>query len=221
MSQEHHLQLNPHKTVFYRIVTIVIRALAILFFRPSVRGQDNIPLNGPVLVAPIHRSNLDFAFTLFMSPRKVFFMAKDSLFRVPVLGTAITSLGAFPVKRGTADREALRSAEEVLRGGHALILFPEGTRKYGPDVEPLHDGAMFIAARTGATVVPVGIANTDRALPDGAKFPRPLKVRIVVGEALAPLEHEGRPSRRDISAKTEELRQALQDTYHDSLGIAR
>lgn len=199
------------------MVTVVIRGLAQLFFRPRVRGRQNIPLTGPVLVAPIHRSNLDFAFTLFISPRKVFFMAKDSLFKVPVLGSALIQLGAFPVKRGTADRESLRSAEEVLTGGHALILFPEGTRKYGPHVEPLHDGAMFIAARTGATVVPVGIAGTDRALPDGAKFPRPVKVHVVVGAPIAPPNFEGRPTRTQIAEKTEELRRALQAVYRESL----
>jgi 1-acyl-sn-glycerol-3-phosphate acyltransferase len=220
MSQEHHLELNPHKSPFYHAVALLIRGLAQLFFRPSVRGQRNIPLEGPVLVAPIHRSNLDFAFTLFISPRKVFFMAKDSLFHVPLLGTALIALCAFPVKRGTADREALRSAEEVLGAGHALILFPEGTRKYGPHVEPLHDGAMFIAARTGATVVPVGIAGTDRALPDGAKFPRPVKVRVVVGGPIAPLVSEGRPSRSAIQDKTEELRAGLERAYRESLGLA-
>jgi 1-acyl-sn-glycerol-3-phosphate acyltransferase len=216
MSQEHHLQLDPHKSLLYRVVAVVIRGLAQLFFRPRVGGRENIPLTGPVLITPIHRSNLDFAFTLFISPRKVFFMAKDSLFKVPLLGKALIQLGAFPVKRGTADREAMRSAEEVLNGGHALILFPEGTRKFGPHVEPLHDGAMFIAARTGATVVPVGIAGTDRALPDGAKFPRPIKVHVVVGLPIAPLIHEGRPSRSQIAEKTEELRSSLEAVYRQS-----
>ena len=217
MSQEHHLQLNSRKTLFYRVVALVIRALAAVFFRPSVRGRENIPATGPVLVAPIHRSNLDFAFTLFISPRKVFFMAKDSLFRVPVLGPALVQLGAFPVTRGSADREALRSAQEVLEAGHALILFPEGTRKFGPHVETLHDGAMFIAARTGAAVVPVGIAGTDRALRDGAKFPRPVKVHVVVGAPITPLVSEGRPSRSAIAQKSEELRRALEAVYQDSL----
>ncbi len=219
MSQEHHLKLNPRKTVLYWIVTTIIGALARIIFRPSIRGRENIPLSGPVLIAPIHRSNLDFAFTLFMSRRKVFFMAKDSLFKIPLLGTALIQLGAFPVRRGSADRESMRSAEEVLNAGHALILFPEGTRNFGPNVEPLHDGAMFIAARTGATVVPVGIAGTDHVLTKGSKIPHPAKVRIVVGAPIAPPEHDGRPTRSAISKKTEELRSALEATYHQSLGI--
>jgi len=72
-------------------------------------------------------------------------------------------------------------SEAVLRQGHALVLFPEGTRKEGLAVAPLHDGAMFVAARTGAKVVPVGIGGSDRAMPKGAKLPRPLKITIVVG----------------------------------------
>lgn len=87
-------------------------------------------------------------------------------------------------------------------------------------MEPLHDGAMFIAARTGAIVVPVGISGTDRALPDGAKFPRPLKVHVVVGEAISPPTGEGRPSRSVIAEKSEELRGKLEAAYHESLGLS-
>jgi 1-acyl-sn-glycerol-3-phosphate acyltransferase len=185
-----------------------------------VTGAENIPLEGPVLIAPIHRSNVDFAFTLFISPRKIFFMAKDSLWRVPILGPIVTRLGAFSVKRGSADRDSMHAAEEVLRRGHALVMFPEGTRQEGPDVATLHDGAMFLAARTGATVVPVGIGGSEKAMPVGAKFPRPAKITIVVGTPIAPPVSEGRVSRSQISAKSEELRVALQDVYHQSLGIS-
>jgi 1-acyl-sn-glycerol-3-phosphate acyltransferase len=194
-------------------VALVARVL----FCPSVTGAENIPLTGPVLIAPIHRSNVDFALTLFISKRKVFFMAKDSLFRVPVLGTLITHLGAFPVKRGSADRESMTLSEDVLRQGHALVLFPEGTRKEGRAVAPLHDGAMFVAARTGATIVPVGIGGSDRAMPKGAKLPRFARIRIVVGAPIAPPMSEGRVARSALAAKSEELRSALEAVYHESL----
>ena len=74
---------------------------------------------------------MDFALTLFISKRKVFFMAKDSLFRVPLLGPLITHLGAFPIHRGSADRESMAHSEAVLRQGHALVLFPEGHAQGG------------------------------------------------------------------------------------------
>src|SRR5579863_4602111 len=214
------IELNPDKTVVYRVVAAILSSLAWVLFRPRVTGRANIPEHGPVLIAPIHRSNVDFAFTLFISRRKVFFMAKDSLFRVPVLGPLVRHLGAFPVNRGTPDREAMRLSEEVLRRGYALVLFPEGTRREGLDVEPLHDGAMFVAARTGATVVPVGVGGTERVLPKGSRLPRPVRVRIVVGAPISAPRSEGRVSRSAVTAKSEELREELQAVYHQALGIA-
>ncbi len=217
MAEEQTLHLNEAKTPTYRICAGIVRGLAWVLFRPSVVGAQNIPLEGAVLIAPIHRSNVDFAFTLFISKRKVFFMAKDSLFRVPLLGPLITHLGAFPIHRGTADRESMTLSEEVLRQGHALVLFPEGTRKEGHSVSPLHDGAVFVASRTNAKIVPVGIGGSDRAMPLGAKLPRPTKIRIVVGAAIDPPTSPGRVARSAISAKSEELRAALEAVYAQSL----
>jgi 1-acyl-sn-glycerol-3-phosphate acyltransferase len=217
MSEEPTLQLDVGKSLAYRVVAGLIVVLSKILFRPRVTGAENIPLTGPVLIAPIHRSNVDFAFTLFISPRKVFFMAKDPLFKVPLFGTLLRRLGAFPVHRGAADRESITLSEEVLRQGHALVLFPEGTRKDGPNVDTLHDGAMFVAARTAAMVVPVGIGGSDRAMPHGARIPRPARVRVIVGAPISPPVSEGRVSRSSVTAKSEELREKLQAVYRESL----
>lgn len=221
MAETNELVLNPNKTLTYRVCAGLITVLSRLFFHPRVEGVENIPLSGPVLIAPIHRSNVDFAFSLFISPRKVFFMTKDSVFRLPLLGPLLLRVGAFPVNRLSVDRESLRVAEEVLRRGQALVLFPEGTRKEGDAVEPLHDGAMFIASRTGAMVVPVGIAGSDRAMPVGAKLPRFARIYVVVGVPIAPPTSEGRVTRSQIAEKTEELRRELEAVYarsRDRLG---
>jgi 1-acyl-sn-glycerol-3-phosphate acyltransferase len=216
------LDLDPKKTVTYRICAAVVGGLAKILFRPSVIGADNIPLTGPVLIAPIHRSNVDFAFSLFISPRKVFFMAKEGIFHPAIFGALLTRLGAFPVDRNSADRESLRLSEEVLKRGQALVLFPEGTRKEGVSVEPLHDGAAFIAARTGATIVPVGIAGSERAMPVGARLPRLAKIQIVVGRPIEPPISDGRVSRSQINEKTEELRRELEAVYAEArLRLAR
>jgi len=176
-------------------------------------GRENIPSSGPVLLAPTHRSNIDFAFTIFMSRRKTFFMSKDSLFRVPVLGPFISMMGGFSVKRGSADRQSLDLAQEVLRRGQILVLFPEGTRREGDHVDELHDGAMFVASRTGSPVVPIGIGHTQRAMPRGAKLPRPVHVTVVIGEPIFAPTSTGRVSRSAISQASEELRQALEEVY--------
>jgi 1-acyl-sn-glycerol-3-phosphate acyltransferase len=216
MAEAQDLVLNPKKTLTYRFCAGVIGLLARVMFHPVVDGAENIPLTGPVLIAPIHRSNVDFAFSLFISPRKVFFMAKDGIYKFPLFGLLLTRLGAFPVHRDGADRESMRLAEEVLRRGEALVLFPEGTRKEGDHVETLHDGAMFIAARTGAMIVPVGIAGSEQAMPVGAKLPKFARIHIVVGKAIAPPTSEGRISRSAVTAKTEELRRELEAVYAES-----
>jgi 1-acyl-sn-glycerol-3-phosphate acyltransferase len=217
MAEAQPLELSERRTFTYRVCAGLVWGLARLFFHPTVTGAENIPLEGPVVIAPIHRSNVDFALTLFISKRKAFFMAKDSLFRVPLLGPLIAHLGAFPIHRGSADRESMALSEAVLRQGHALVLFPEGTRKEGRQVGPLHDGAMFVATRTGARIVPVGIGGSERAMPKGAKLPRRAKIKIVVGPPIDPPTSEGRVSRSALTAKSEELRAALEKVYLESL----
>ena len=209
--------LRTRRTPGYFVFRGFIISAWWLLFRPRVTGRENIPLHGAVLIAPVHRSNLDFAFTVFMTRRKAFFMAKDSLWKVPVLRTLISTMGAFPVKRGTADRESMRYAHLVLAQGETLVMFPEGTRQEGSEVQTLHDGAMFVAARTNAVVVPVGIGHTERAMPRGAKFPRPVRVRIVIGKPIAAPSGDGRPTRSQITDSTEQLRLALQDVYSQSM----
>lgn len=217
MSDISHIELKTKETVGWKVFRGLLRGIWGVMFRPDVTGTENIPNSGPVLIAPIHRSNVDFAFTIFMTRRKTFFMAKDSLWGVPVLAQLISTMGAFPVKRGTADRESLAFAQQVLEEGQALVLFPEGTRQEGNDVMDLHDGAMFIASRTGAPVVPVGIGHTERAMPRGAKFPRPVKVSIVIGEPIQPPTSETRVTRSQIAAATEELRASLEKVYAQSM----
>jgi 1-acyl-sn-glycerol-3-phosphate acyltransferase len=216
MPEASDLVLNPEKTLTYRVCAKVVGSLARLFFHPVVEGAGNIPLEGPVIIAPIHRSNVDFAFSLFISPRKVFFMAKEGVFHPKPFAELLTKLGAFPVNRATTDRESMRLSEEVLRRGQALVLFPEGTRKEGATVGPLHDGAMFLAARTKAKIVPVGIAGSEKAMPKGAKFPRFARIHVVVGTPIDPPSGEGRISRSEVTAKTEELRKELEAVYGEA-----
>ena len=209
---------DPRRTFVYRVCRTVFEALVRLWFRPLVTGRANVPAEGPVILAPVHRSFADFAFTAVITDRKLFFMAKDSLWRHRLLGRFLLAMGAFPVHRESADREALRHAEEVLALGQVLVLFPEGMRQEGPVVADLLEGAAFLSARTGAPVVPVGIGNSDVAMPKGQRIPRPLRIRVAVGRPLDPPERSpsGRVPRGRVHAATEELRRAIQDVYDQS-----
>ena len=211
---------DPRRTLGYRAFRTFVRAAWGAYFRPEVSGTEHVPASGAYIIAPVHRSNADFAFAVYVTERKTFFMAKDELWKSDLLGRFIASMGAFPVSRGVADRAALSASEAVLRAGEVLVMFPEGTRQDGESIGELQQGASFLAARTGAPIVPVGIAGTDRALPPGAKVPRPVKVRIVIGEAVAaPVAADGgRVPRHEIAATTAELRIALQVVYDQACG---
>lgn len=206
---------DVRRTPGYLLARLIFTTIVGLWFRPQVTGRQHVPSEGPVILAPVHRSFADFGFNAFVTRRKLFFMAKDELWKSKWLGRLLITLGVFPVHRESADREALRHAEEVLRRGQVLVLFPEGTRQEGPQVTELAEGAAFLAARTGARIVPVGIGNSDRAMPKGSRIPKPLRIRVVVGEALDPPERSGggRVSRSRVHATTEELRERIQQVY--------
>ena len=215
------VRVDTRFTPLYRVLRVGVRLLNALLFRTSVTGKDVVPAEGPVIIAPVHRSFIDFFVASEVTDRKLHYMAKDSLWKNPTLGRFLTSVGAFPVHRESADREALRRAEQVLAAGEVLILFPEGERRTGPVIEDLHEGVAFLAARTGATVVPVGIGGSASVMPKGKKVPRPRHIHLEVGETLPPPERSGtgRVPRSRIHLLTEQLTVALQELYDRSVEV--
>ena len=200
----------------YRGGRAALVGLARLWFRLEVRGKEHVPATGAFVLAPVHRSNLDFLLVSAVTSRRMRYMGKDSLWKNRRFGRLLTGMGAFPVRRGTADREALRQCMEVIREGEPLVLFPEGTRQSGPIVQPLFEGAAFVAGRTQVPIVPVGIGGSERAMPKGSKVIRPVKVVMVVGAPLdppAPATEGGRPSRRAVHEVTERLHAEIQALF--------
>jgi 1-acyl-sn-glycerol-3-phosphate acyltransferase len=210
--------IEPTRKLGYRILRIIFTTLLRVWFRPQVVGREHVPLTGPVILAPVHRSFADFGFTAFCTDRKLFFMAKDSLWNTKWLGRLLFYVGAFPVHRESADREALQRAEEVLRRGQCLVLFPEGTRREGGVIENVMEGAAFLSARTGAPVVPIGIGGSDLSMPKGSAIPKPYTIHVVIGPATAPPARTGggRVSRSAVHAASEDLVGKLQVVYDAS-----
>ena len=140
------------------------------FLRWRITGLDNIPPGGAVL-APNHQSFWDIPLIAMAVPRRVHVMAKEELFRVPVFGTVIRSVLAFPVKRGSPDRSAIRHAIEKLQEGDLVVVFPEGTRSKTGELGPFAPGAALIALKAGVPMVPTGIIGTRRILHNGGFLP--------------------------------------------------
>lgn len=202
--------------IAYGIVRFLIWLVAKLLWRISFEGLENVPRTGPFVLAPVHRSFVDFGLVSAVTRRRMGYMGKESLWKSKAFGAFITMLGAYPVNRGAPDREALRRTLDILEKGEPLVLFPEGTRRAGPVIEHLHEGAAFVASRAGVPLVPVGIGGSERALPKGKRLPRPVKIHVIVGEPIVPppiAEGARHPSRRAVKELTVELQAVLQDLF--------
>jgi 1-acyl-sn-glycerol-3-phosphate acyltransferase len=208
--------------VSYGIVRGLIHAAAKLVGRVSVVGADNLPAEGAFVLAPVHRSNVDFALTSILTTRPMRYMGKDSIWKSKLLGRFVTMLGAFPVHRGSADRDALKACTDIVNGGSPLVMFPEGTRCTGPVVEELFDGTAFVASRCQVPIVPLGIGGSEAMMPKGAKMLRRTKLVLLVGEPIpAPaLTDKGRVPRSAVAELTARLHTELQSLFDDAQELA-
>jgi 1-acyl-sn-glycerol-3-phosphate acyltransferase len=203
--------------LWYRFARSLVVGFCKLFWRVSVTGKEHVPATGPFILAPVHRSNVDFAIVAAVTKRRMRYLAKDSIWKLG-LGRVWESLGAIPVARGTADREAMRQLEATLAAGDPVVMFPEGTRQSGPIVQPLFDGPAYVAARAGVPIIPVGIGGSEKAMPKGSKMLRPVKIAIVVGPPLLPESRGagGRVPRRAVAELTASLKDEVQRLFDDA-----
>lgn len=201
----------------YRVGRTVIVPVFKVLSAYGVEGRENVPTSGPVILAGTHRSYLDIPFMGFVTRRVVHFMGKAELWDRRFSGWFCTQMGSFPVKRGLADRNALRTAQCVLEGGQALGIFPEGARKDGPLLEDFHGGCVYLAQRTGAPIIPVAMHGTGNLMGADGRL-RPFhKVRIRAGNPVWVPEDAGYRARGEA---LEELRLTMQGMYTDLRRIA-
>jgi len=200
--------------IFYLCVRFIVIGICRLYLRLRIVDAHKIPKTGTFILAPSHRSTLDIPVAAATTRRRMMYMGKDSMWKIKPIGVFLTALGSFPVTRGSADLEALKRCIAVLERGDPLVLFPEGTRRNGRIIEPLFDGAAFIAYKTGVPIIPVGIAGSEEIWPPGTKLPRPRKCAVVVGDAIYPKDLNGARASREIMGEfTLELQASLQIVF--------
>lgn len=148
--------------IAYLFVRLVLMPLLRVVFAMRVSGAENVPVSGPVVIAPNHKSFWDAFFIAASLKRRIHFMGKSELFEGRA-GRLLIALGAFPVRRGESDAEAIETALAILRRGDALALFPEGTRVRDPEAlgRP-KKGAARLAIEGGAPIVPTALTGTER-----------------------------------------------------------
>jgi 1-acyl-sn-glycerol-3-phosphate acyltransferase len=166
---------------WYRIVRGITSGLLRVLLPREVRGLEHVPREGGIIVASNHGAFWDPPVLGVLLPRELRYMARASLFEVPLFGPLIRSLGAFAVRKGTADMTGLRAAEAALAAGDALLLFPEGGRMKDGRLHPPLPGLGLIEARTRVPIVPVYVSGTNRIR---SCMARRAKVRVTVGRPL-------------------------------------
>lgn len=207
---------------FYQVVRFIVVSFCRTYCRMSVTGRENIPTAGAFVLAPVHRSYIDTPIASGCTRRRLRFMGKDSLWKRQPFNWTLSALGGFPVTRGSADREAVTRAIAVLRSGEPLVLFPEGERKSGPVVQPLMDGAAYVACKAGVPIVPVGIGGSERVMGKGAKFVYPRKVVVIIGEPIpAPPSVDGRMPRAAVKDVSAQLHAKLQELFDHAEATAQ
>lgn len=216
----------------YHLVRSVAVGASRLYFPGTVHGRENLPLSGACIVAPVHRSYVDWLIVARVTNRRrLRFIVKEEVWKSRLFGAILDACGAFPVNRSGADREALQRCQAVLDGGEALVMFPEGTRRSGTKVEDLKDGVAYLSLRAGVPVVPVGIGGSERAMPRGSRFPRPRRINVFIGPPVPPAEpvRDGRPGTQEtgdrpaqrrarvgraaVSEQSERVRAAVQQAF--------
>jgi 1-acyl-sn-glycerol-3-phosphate acyltransferase len=204
--------------VFYWIVKTLFRVTFTLYNRLEIRGLDKIPPKTTFIVASNHASYIDPPLLGGVFPGRLRYLAKDSLFRNPVMRFLISALGAIPVKREDSQRAgaSMKIMLSRLALGESFLMFPEGTRSSDGKLLPLEGGAAFLSVKSGVPLLPVYISGSSDVMPPHRSFPRPAKLEVTFGAPIFPdASIEGEKQRREVSMA------ALDESLHALERMAR
>lgn len=178
----------------------------------EVVGVDLVPRRGPLILVANHQSLLDPIALIAAMPREITFLAASYLFRIPLVGLVIRSVGAMPVRGPKGDLKSLRSALALLQKGKVIGLFPEGGVSQPGELRPFMPGWAYLALKSGAPVLPVILHGSSKVLPIGTFIPRPGRIRI---EVLPPFAFA--PKKKIAQGDLERLNAILRERFAERL----
>ena len=206
--------------MFYYLLTLFVKSSLFLFARWQVKGRENVPSRGPLIVVANHLSLVDPPLLSVSIPRHIVFMAKEEAFRSPILGPLVRVGRAFPVQRERLDREALRQAQQVLGQGLVLGMFPEGKRSITAEMQRAYHGTSLVAIRSGVPILPVGITGTEKLSPLGL-LRRP-EITVNIGKPLSVPPIDGKLTRTQLALATDlimvRIAELLPQSYRGNYG---
>ncbi len=174
--------------LWYRWCRVWAQVLCIALFRGRVFGTRHVPRTGGVLLVCNHQSFLDPVLATLALPRECHYMARDTLFRNPLLRRVIESLNAFPIRRATADLTAIKETLRRLKAGALVVTFPEGTRTADGSIGQMHPGVVLLARKAGVPLVPAVVLGAFEAWPRQSPLPHPHPIVVAYGEPIPPAE---------------------------------
>ena len=195
-----HAKKRPRLFTMWRPLYFIFVSLFRILFRLSggitIKGRENLPYSGAYIVAANHVSHIDPPVVGAALPRPAYFMAKAELFSAGLFGRTIPWVGAYPVKRGVADRAAIKRTLDLLAGGEIVVIFPEGTRRPVGDLGEAESGFGWVASKTDVPIIPIGIVGSADLFPRGAKITRRARVKVNIGEPMMFNELRSSPDTR-------------------------
>lgn len=193
-----------------------------LAFRIKFHGVENIPDQGACIITPNHVTYIDPIWMTIPVRRRVYYMAWDKPFRIPVLGLLMRMFGAFPVNLDVAaDASAQREAIDLLRNGRALVMFPEGGRTRTGKLMPFKMGAFRMALTHGIPIVPVSIRGADEIWPVGRIFPRPGRLTVTYHPPIEVARIDENATKSDLKERARRLARQTHDTVASALDPMR
>lgn len=197
--------------LYYAFKWSVVSPMLHGYFRGRIYGAENVPQKGSLLVVSNHASYFDPPILSSCIRRPVAYMAKEELFHIPIFKQAIELYGAYPVSRGSADRNAIRAALKYLEAGWATGVYLEGNRTPDGRITDPKRGAALLAAKAQAPLLPVSLWGTQNILKKGSAIPQPVPVTVRIGKLIAP---PSSTDREELQAVTQQCAAAIM-ALHD------
>jgi 1-acyl-sn-glycerol-3-phosphate acyltransferase len=206
--------LGHHRNAVWRTLQWICQNVFAVWLKYRARGIENLP-SGPALIIANHQSFLDPLLIGLPLQRPVSFLARDTLFKVPLIGWILRSTYVMPIRREAAGMESLRVSLQRLEEGYLVGVFPEGTRSHDGRLGVMKPGVVALVRRAQVPLIPVALSGTFEAMPRGAFFLRPRPVRVVFGTPISVEElatFQGRGSEAAlVSLVTERLTRVLEE----------
>lgn len=197
-------------TLYHLLKWSVVSPALHTYFKIKIYGAENVPQNGGLIAVSNHASYFDPPILSNCVGRPVAFMAKEELFKIPVFKQGIKLYGAYPVKRSTGDRSALRAATTAIESGWVAAVFLQGTRSKDGKITAPKRGAAWIAAQAQVPLLPISLWGTEKIL-QGSAFPKPAPITVRIGDVIAPPTSSNKD---DLQITTRECARVI-NSLHD------